>query len=117
MPGQGKVMLGEPDGGEGGGHAPVSPDPEASLYLPLPGVNSAPSPPPRGEPNLGKIIFYLINYLRGNLKKHTQRKEAASLSADSLFNQLHKKCTEKKKTKNHIVQIYVTSTPKEIIKQ
>lgn len=77
MPGQGKVMLGEPDGGEGGGHAPVSPDPEASLYLPLPGVNSAPSPPPRGEPNLGKIIFYLINYLRGNLKKtHTEKRSS-----------------------------------------
>lgn len=96
--------------GRGGGTPQSAQDPKASLYSWWPGVNSVPNPT-TSELNLGKIIFYLINYLR----KKNERKETASLSADSLFNQLHKKCTEK--NKNHIVQIYVTSTPKEIIKQ
>ena len=90
MPGQGRGDIGM---GRWGGHTPVCPDPEASLYSRWPGVNPALTPP-RGRLNLGKIIFYLIKYLR--IKN--ERKETASLSADSLFNQLHKKCTEKKRT-------------------
>lgn len=64
----------------------------------------------RAEPGKNNLLFDQLFK-----KKKNERKETASLSADSLFNQLHKKCTEK--NKNHIVQIYVTSTPKEIIKQ
>lgn len=52
------------------------------------------SPEPGGEQNLGRILFYLIKYLR---LQERERKETASLTADSLFNQLHtKRCTEKK---------------------
>lgn len=62
MPGQGRGGVGE--GGEGGGGTPQSAqDPKASLYSWWPGVNSVPNPT-MSELNLGKIIFYLINYLR-----------------------------------------------------
>lgn len=81
--------------GEVGRHTPVGPDPEASLYSQWPGVNSAAPNPTRGELSLGKNNLLFDQLFK---KKKKERKETASLSADSLFNQLHKKCTEKIRT-------------------
>lgn len=68
-----------------------SPHPPAQHHPKLP--PPPPPSPPGGERNLGRILFYLIKYLR--LQKKKERKETA-LSADSLFNQLHTKNVQKK---------------------
>lgn len=89
MPGQGRGDVGR---GEVGGRTPVCPDPEASLYSRWPGVNSALKTPK------GASWAWENNLLFDQIFKKKERKETASLSADSLFNQLHKKCTEKIRT-------------------
>ncbi|KAF6721362.1 hypothetical protein FQA47_017194 [Oryzias melastigma] len=94
----------------GTGRKPQAPPRKLPYIHGDPGVNSAPNPQQgRAEPGTNTLLFEFK-------KRFKKKKQTASLSAESLFNQLHKKCTEIKK-KNHIVQIYVTSTPEEIIKQ
>lgn len=87
-----------------------SPHPPAQHHPKLP--PPPPPSPPGGERNLGRILFYLIKYLRLQ-KKRKEKKQLWVLTA-FLTNFTQK--MYRKKT-SHIVQIYVTSTPEEIIKQ
>ena len=76
--GRNEVVLGE-------GGTPTLPRPGSFLLFTWSGV--APPQPPRGAWQVKQYFIWSI------MKK--ERKETASLSADCLFNQLHKKCTEK----------------------
>lgn len=88
-------------------NTPLTPSPPAPI---------SPSPTKgQVEPRKNNILFdWVFKIKKYTIIIITIKKETASLSADILFNQLHKKCTEKK---DHIVQINVTSTLKEVMKQ
>lgn len=89
--GREEVMLGW---GGGGGGTPQSAQPWSFLIFTVTGFKLCPKPPPQGraEPGKNNLLFDQV------FKIKKERKETASLSADSLFNQLHKKCTEKIRT-------------------
>lgn len=94
MPGQGRGDVGRGRRGGGGGQHPSLPRPWSFLIFTVTRCKLCSKPPQeRAEPGKNNLLFDQLFK-----KKKKERKETASLSADSLFNQLHKKCTEKIRT-------------------